>query len=109
MIYLVDLDGTVANLDHRLHLIKKRGDMAVSPEDWTAFFDACLNHEENEWRFVSTWVTSSVKTTASLISTLAVRLRALDNVFSSAGPTGSPAFTENEKFCGPVGNGNGMR
>ena len=43
MIYLVDLDGTVANLDHRLHLIKKRGDMAVSPEDWTAFFDACVD------------------------------------------------------------------
>ena len=32
-----DLDGTLANTDHRLHHIQK------DPKDWDAFFDACGN------------------------------------------------------------------
>jgi predicted secreted acid phosphatase len=33
--FLFDIDGTVANLSHRLHHIQK------APKDWDAFFDAC--------------------------------------------------------------------
>lgn len=38
MIYLFDLDGTLANIDHRLHWIKQ------SEPNWKMFFDAC--HED---------------------------------------------------------------
>lgn len=33
--YIVDIDGTLANLSHRLHFIQKE------PKKWDAFFDAC--------------------------------------------------------------------
>lgn len=33
---IFDLDGTLANIDHRLHYIKEQ-----NPPDWTAFFEAC--------------------------------------------------------------------
>lgn len=33
--YLFDIDGTLADLTHRLHHIKKQ------PKDWNAFFDGC--------------------------------------------------------------------
>ena len=32
---IVDLDGTLANLDHRLHLISSK------PPNWKAFYEAC--------------------------------------------------------------------
>lgn len=35
MIYLVDIDGTIADLSHRLHFIEKE------PADWDGFFAAC--------------------------------------------------------------------
>lgn len=35
MIYLVDIDGTVADLTHRLHFIQQK------PADWDRFFKAC--------------------------------------------------------------------
>lgn len=35
--YIVDIDGTVANIEHRLHFIEK------SPKDWDAFFKACVH------------------------------------------------------------------
>ena len=35
MIYLVDIDGTVADPTHRLHFIQDK------PADWKAFFAAC--------------------------------------------------------------------
>ena len=35
MIYLVDIDGTLADLSHRLHFIQKK------PADWDGFFAAC--------------------------------------------------------------------
>ena len=35
-VYVFDLDGTLANLSHRLHLIEQK------PKDWDAFFAACL-------------------------------------------------------------------
>ena len=33
--YVFDIDGTLANLDHRLHHIQK------TPKDWDAFYEAC--------------------------------------------------------------------
>lgn len=35
MIYLVDIDGTLADLSHRLHFIQGK------PADWDGFFAAC--------------------------------------------------------------------
>jgi predicted secreted acid phosphatase len=35
--YIVDIDGTVANIEHRLHFIQS------NPKDWDAFFKACVN------------------------------------------------------------------
>lgn len=32
---IVDLDGTLANIDHRLHYIKQ------NKPDWNAFYGAC--------------------------------------------------------------------
>lgn len=37
MMYLVDIDGTIADLSHRLHFI------AQKPTDWAGFFAACPN------------------------------------------------------------------
>ena len=39
--YIVDLDGTVAKLDHRLPLIQGEPES----KDWDAFFDACTKDE----------------------------------------------------------------
>jgi hydroxymethylpyrimidine pyrophosphatase-like HAD family hydrolase len=35
MIYIFDIDGTLADLSHRLHFIQQK------PADWDAFFAAC--------------------------------------------------------------------
>ena len=35
MIYIFDIDGTLADISHRLHFIKKE------PKDWKGFFEAC--------------------------------------------------------------------
>lgn len=35
MIYIFDIDGTLADLSHRLHFIQKK------PADWDGFFAAC--------------------------------------------------------------------
>ena len=35
MIYIFDIDGTLADISHRLHHIQK------TPKDWTAFFADC--------------------------------------------------------------------
>lgn len=35
MIYLIDIDGTLANIEHRLHFIQQK------PADWPGFFKAC--------------------------------------------------------------------
>lgn len=37
--YIFDIDGTIANGDHRLHHIKK------TPKDWPAYFAACDKDE----------------------------------------------------------------
>lgn len=39
MIYICDIDGTIANIDHRLHFIQQE------PKDWNAFFEACEDDE----------------------------------------------------------------
>lgn len=40
---VVDLDGTLADLTHRLHFIKS------DPKDWDSFFAAVGKDDENEW------------------------------------------------------------
>lgn len=42
-VYVFDLDGTIANIDHRLYLIKGE------KKDWPAFFDACDKDTPVEW------------------------------------------------------------
>lgn len=42
-IVVVDLDGTLANIDHRLHLIKR------DKPDWDGFFRACVDDTPNDW------------------------------------------------------------
>lgn len=37
--YIVDIDGTLARIDHRLHFIQQE------PKDWNGFFDACGEDE----------------------------------------------------------------
>lgn len=39
MIFLCDIDGTVANLEHRLHFIQS------SKKDWNSFFKSCVDDE----------------------------------------------------------------
>lgn len=41
---IFDLDGTIANLDHRLHFLKDS-----APQDWEGFFQACDGDILNEW------------------------------------------------------------
>ena len=47
MIYLCDIDGTIANIDHRLHFIQER------PANWKAFFEACPD-DEPIWEVLNT-------------------------------------------------------
>jgi len=42
MIYIFDIDGTLADLSHRLHYIQTK------PKDWDSFFKACLFDEPIE-------------------------------------------------------------
>ena len=39
MIYIFDIDGTIADLSHRLHFIQEK------PQDWHEFFVACADDE----------------------------------------------------------------
>lgn len=38
---IIDLDGTLCNVNHRLHFVKE------SPPNWSAFFDACVDDLPN--------------------------------------------------------------
>lgn len=40
---VVDLDGTLANVDHRVHLVRRE------KPDWDAFYGACDQDTPNEW------------------------------------------------------------
>jgi hypothetical protein len=42
-LYIFDLDGTIANIKHRLHFIQK------DPKDWDGFFEACKDDIPNGW------------------------------------------------------------
>jgi hypothetical protein len=44
MIVIFDLDGTIANIDHRRHLVENR---QATNEDWRTFFAACVDDEPN--------------------------------------------------------------
>jgi hypothetical protein len=39
MLYIFDIDGTLADISHRLHLINSD----LHPADWNAFYKACYN------------------------------------------------------------------
>jgi len=41
---ICDLDGTLCNLDHRLHYVKKEG-----KKDWMSFFEQLINDQANMW------------------------------------------------------------
>lgn len=40
---VVDLDGTLANVDHRTHLVRRE------KPDWDAFYEACDKDTPNKW------------------------------------------------------------
>ena len=42
-VYVFDLDGTLADVTHRLHHIEKK------PKNWQAFFDACDKDAPIQW------------------------------------------------------------
>lgn len=42
-IVIVDIDGTLANVDHRLRFVQQE------KKDWKTFFDQMVNDEVNEW------------------------------------------------------------
>ena len=42
-VYVFDLDGTIADISHRLHFVKGK------PKNWPAFFDACDGDSPVEW------------------------------------------------------------
>lgn len=42
-IIVCDLDGTLCNIDHRLHYVKQEN------PDWDSFFDACVDDTPNQW------------------------------------------------------------
>lgn len=43
---IIDIDGTIANTDHRLPLLKNGN---YTPEDWEKFIDAQLDDQPNPW------------------------------------------------------------
>ena len=40
---IIDLDGTLCNVDHRLHFIQRK------PKDWAGFHEACAGDQLNDW------------------------------------------------------------
>ena len=42
-LYIFDLDGTLANIDHRLHLIK------CKKPDWPSFYRSCVSDKPKQW------------------------------------------------------------
>ena len=45
-VYIVDIDGTLADLSHRLHFIQS------DPKEWDAFYDAC-DEDKPIWGVIS--------------------------------------------------------
>lgn len=45
MIVICDIDGTAANIDHRRHLVEKKG----APVDWDKFFSLMVYDIPNRW------------------------------------------------------------
>jgi hypothetical protein len=44
---IFDLDGTIANIDHRRHFVEGKGSRATD-EEWRCFFAACVDDRPNE-------------------------------------------------------------
>lgn len=45
---IVDIDGTVANLDHRLHHIQTEDGTEATHEQWEKFYQNCVNDQPEE-------------------------------------------------------------
>lgn len=44
-LFIFDLDGTLANLDHRISLVKNN----IGVKDWPKFFENCDKDKVNDW------------------------------------------------------------
>ena len=80
----VDLDGTLFNIDHRLHFIQK------SPQDWDGFLDAIPGDTVNGWCLALIW---------------AMRLSGHDIVYVTGRSDSSEQHTRDQlmKAMGPMG------
>ena len=43
-LYIFDIDGTLCNIEHRLHFLENKGD----PDRWEKFYKACIKDKPNE-------------------------------------------------------------
>jgi acid phosphatase class B len=46
---IVDIDGTLANVDHRLHFIRGKEREGKGSKDWHSFHDQCVHDQPNHW------------------------------------------------------------
>ena len=46
---LVDIDGTLADVDHRLHFIRGTEREGKGKKDWHSFHDQCIHDQPNLW------------------------------------------------------------
>ena len=46
---IVDIDGTLANVDHRLRFIRDEAGVLKKDRDWHAFHKACIDDEPFTW------------------------------------------------------------
>ncbi|MDX1372804.1 MAG: hypothetical protein R3321_10060, partial [Nitrososphaeraceae archaeon] len=43
-LYIFDLDGTLANIEHRVHYVRGK-----KHRDYDTFFKQCINDKPNQW------------------------------------------------------------
>lgn len=53
-LYIFDLDGTMALIEHRRHLVEKKDRKEFKP-DWKAFYAACV-HDAPNWPVIGTFL-----------------------------------------------------
>jgi FMN phosphatase YigB (HAD superfamily) len=44
-LYIFDIDGTLCNIEHRLHFLENKAD----PKRWTKFYEACIHDVPNSF------------------------------------------------------------
>jgi len=62
MVYIFDLDGTLADMQHRLHFIKKK------PADWKSFFATCVDDKPITNILAICWALQSQNHVIAIIS-----------------------------------------